>query len=468
MYKGIDLNIQNLNKKLLNHLQTIKSLENKEYMMLRKFYELKKLNESGRFTREEIINYKSKMMTKEDVLNMINSKTSNIEIELIDKKTQKDWLIGRIFVSSLYWSQNPGRNLRFLIKIDGKIAGFISLGSDVIAMSARDDYIGWNKQNRIKQSKLRNTAIASTLVPTQPLGYLTTGGKLISLLIYSNDITSIWKDRYDDVLAGVTTTSLYGKNSQYNGMPKYWKTCGETQGSINIQPLQEMYDEIHSWLKHKMKQENNAFERKIKSIKLSDSNRKKIKDYYLKLTNPSKFKYSFKQYRKIYDEYKKYLKSIKQENLLVYLNWSKDYSESILRSGPKNNVITMYYRKSGFKELWKNETGLPMKSLSHGFNRGVYFSRMYDNTMEFLKNEINESELIPRSNLDFDVYDNQSILDYWKRKWAIKRVNKLLNNTDSNVNLKINEVLFFDGVFDILDKNISDWDKYLEFKNKYI
>ena len=54
------------------------------------------------------------------------------------------------------------------------------------------------------------------------------GGKLITSMTTSSNVREQWKKDYDDLLVGITTTSLYGIHSQYNGIP-LWKT-GESNG----------------------------------------------------------------------------------------------------------------------------------------------------------------------------------------------------------------------------------------------
>ena len=52
------------------------------------------------------------------------------------------------------------------------------------------------------------------------------------------------KDKFDyfhceqTKIVGITTTSLFGSQSQYNGM-KWWKSIGTTAGSMLLKPLRE-------------------------------------------------------------------------------------------------------------------------------------------------------------------------------------------------------------------------------------
>ena len=69
-----------------------------------------------------------------------------------------------------------------------------------------------------------------------------------------------------------------------------------------------------------------------------------------------------------------------------------------------------------FKEL-----GIKSTQYQHGFKRGVYFAMMYDNGNEFLRNEIDESQL--KMKKKFEEGDDYTIR-WWKKK-AIRRYTKL-------------------------------------------
>ena len=65
------------------------------------------------------------------------------------------------------------------------------------------------------------------------------GGKLLALMCLSDEVQYQWRRQYGDVLVGVTTTSLYGKNkagglSQYDGL-KHWKKMGFSSGSVSYE-----------------------------------------------------------------------------------------------------------------------------------------------------------------------------------------------------------------------------------------
>jgi hypothetical protein len=131
--------------------------------------------------------------------------------------------------------------------------GVVSISSDVIAITDRDNYIGWTDENRLQDKKLANSAIGSCIMSTQPFGYNFLGGKLVAALVTSSKVREIWKKLYGQSLVGITTTSLYGSYSMYNSL-KWWHKCGSSAGKMMIKPDDSVYDVWHQWIKDNKKQ----------------------------------------------------------------------------------------------------------------------------------------------------------------------------------------------------------------------
>jgi len=182
-----------------------------------------------------------------------------------------DWKILRTFCSVAIWNNSPGRMGKFMVVHETEdenadpfgfgikqnkweYLGILSLGSDFLAVGGRDEKIGWTDKDKFG-GKLNYIAMASTIVPTQPLGYNYLGGKLVSLLAVSDVVENYWNSKYtNEVLAGVTTTSLYGGFSQYNNL-KYWKKCRSTEGKVEIEPTEDVYEKTRKWLMENYPQE---------------------------------------------------------------------------------------------------------------------------------------------------------------------------------------------------------------------
>jgi len=176
----------------------------------------------------------------------------------IEKKRNKNlpvvWNTIRDFTSTMKNNSNIGRNLNYLVKdnVTGKYLGLICISSDFLDLTPRDQFIGWERTKKTQGHMINYTAIGSTIVPLQPLGYNYVGGKLLALLCLSDEVQSRWKSQYGDTLVGVTTTSLYGKNkmgglSQYDGL-KHWKKMGFSSGSVSYECTKPTISLLLKWL----------------------------------------------------------------------------------------------------------------------------------------------------------------------------------------------------------------------------
>ncbi len=160
------------------------------------------------------------------------------------------WNAIRTFSSTMKNNNNIGRNLNFIVqdKVSKKYLGVICISSDFLDLTPRDKYIGWSREVKTQGHMINHTAIGSTIVPLQPLGFNYVGGKLLALLCLSDTVQEEWKRQYKDVLVGVTTTSLYGSFSQYQNL-KHWHKRGHSSGSVSYEPTKETIYLIRDWLK---------------------------------------------------------------------------------------------------------------------------------------------------------------------------------------------------------------------------
>lgn len=165
------------------------------------------------------------------------------------------WNAIRTFTSTMKNNSNIGRNLFYTIEdeVTGKYLGVLCISSDFLDLTPRDNAIGWSRDIKTSQGMINHTAIGSTIVPLQPLGYNYMGGKLLALLCLADTVQKDWKERYGDVLVGVTTTSLYGNTksnglSQYDGL-EHWNKMGFSSGSVAFEPSRATKKMIFDWLK---------------------------------------------------------------------------------------------------------------------------------------------------------------------------------------------------------------------------
>ena len=362
--------------KFISNLDLLKSMSVQEQTLYKKWQEFNKNEYNMRNKVTNFPKYYNRLWKPTDITNkeLTIKEIESIEPEVVfvPSDDASNWTMYRMLIHTMDWSANPGRNQKYFIrdKVTDKILGLVSLGSDVTSIKVRDDYIGWSKDNKFVDHKLNNTAIASTIVCTQPIGFNFLGGKLIAALTTSSVIRNNWYEQYNDILIGVTTTSLYGVHSQYNGIP-HWKTLGESAGKIAIKPDDDVYFVWANWLKE---------------------------------------------------------------------NYREEFDKAQSQTGPKQNTINRIFKHLGIKG----------KDYEHGFHRGVFFANMYDNGLEYLRNEIEDKDLRMKPKFENDI---DYIMNWWKPK-AIRRYVKLHDNDKLKP-----EVLFYG---DIVGKT---WE---ETKKQYI
>jgi hypothetical protein len=167
----------------------------------------------------------------------------------------ESWNTIRTFSSTMKNNSNIGRNLYYTIidEVTKKYLGVICISSDFLDLTPRDKEIGWARDIKTQQGMINHTAIGSTIVPLQPLGFNYMGGKLLAMLCLADTVQKDWKNQYGDVLVGVTTTSLYGNTksgglSQYDGL-EHWNKMGFSSGSVAFEPTKKTMRMVYDWVK---------------------------------------------------------------------------------------------------------------------------------------------------------------------------------------------------------------------------
>ena len=251
---GIEAFDYNINKqKLIENLDFLKSMSVEEQTFYKKWIEVQSLNNYSSRAAQA----KAKIWTPTDIHNESLTikeiqELNPTVVHVNNKVLENDWLMLRTFVHTMEFAQTPGRFVKFLIT-DGNMdnpryLGVISMSSDVITITDRDKYIGWTPDDKLKNKRLAHSAIGSCIMSTQPFGYNFLGGKLIAALVTAETVRNAWQALYNQLLVGITTTSLYGSYSMYNSL-KWWHKCGTSAGKMSIKPDDSIYKVWHDWIK---------------------------------------------------------------------------------------------------------------------------------------------------------------------------------------------------------------------------
>lgn len=177
---------------------------------------------------EEIESIKQNVNIEDCVYNTTNWLEINITPKLEVCSTPLQFKIYNYLkskTSSLPSTNSVGRCIKILVKDSstGLYIGLICLSSPVYSMGKRDDIF------TEKNSQLRQTMDISCCVPLQPFGFNTCGGKLLSMLCFSKEMAEIYKEKYNEELVCLVTTSINGKSIQYSRL-KELKYIGDTLG----------------------------------------------------------------------------------------------------------------------------------------------------------------------------------------------------------------------------------------------
>ena len=313
----------------------------------------------------------------------------NLQPEMLYTSKQEDlpelWNCIRTFSSTMKNNANIGRNLNFVVrdKVTKKYLGVICISSDFLDLTPRDNHIGWPRELKTQGGMINHTAIGSTIVPLQPLGFNYVGGKLLALLCLADPVQELWKKLYGDVLVSVTTTSLYGRTkadglSQYDNLD-HWQKMGFTAGSVSFEPEKNTRYQIRDWLK-------------------------------------------VKHTRKYFEWYA-----------------AKKASGQPHKRDHKNRSLQFVYSK----------LNIPKELIRTDHARGIYWSPLYDNSIDRLNNRIGDDALI--KSFDTSV---EALTEIWRTKHAKPRIKQLVKKGRNN-----NETLFYD------DLTTLTWE---QAKNKYL
>ena len=331
-----DFDFEKHNQEFIDNMDMLKTMSVQEQTLYKKWQEFNK-SEKLRSKADKLDKVQQQMWTPTDIYDKEKTIQEIQDLEPIVEYTDDNetWTLLRQGISSMEFVANPGRNIKFFVKdkITNKYLGVICMGSDVVSIKVRDEFLGWTKENKLDDAKLQHTAIGTSIIATQPLGYNFLGGKLVSALVTCSTIRNKWKENYNQTLAGITTTALYGVHSQYNGIP-HWKTLGETAGQINLKPDDSIYLVWNQWLKE------NHYEEHHKAVNATGPKNNVINRIFKHLGMKAKdYQHGFKRgvyFADIYENGKEFFRSnIEEKDLVMKEKYLLDYDRIINWWKPK-------------------------------------------------------------------------------------------------------------------------------------
>ncbi len=331
-----DFDFDKHKQEFIDNMDMLKTMSVQEQTLYKKWQEFNK-SDKLRSKADKLDQVQQQMWKPTDLSDKEKTIQEIQDLEPIVEYTQDNetWTLLRQGISSMEFVANPGRNQKYFVKDKNtnKYLGVICMGSDVVSIKVRDEFIGWTKENKLDDAKLQHTAIGTSIIATQPLGYNFLGGKLVSALVTCSTIRNKWKENYNQTLTGITTTALYGVHSQYNGIP-HWKTLGETAGQINLKPDDSIYLVWNQWLKENHPEEHH------KAVNATGPKNNVINRIFKHLGMKAKdYQHGFKRgvyFADIYENGKEFFRSnIEEKDLIMKEKYQLDYDRIINWWKPK-------------------------------------------------------------------------------------------------------------------------------------
>jgi hypothetical protein len=176
-----------------------------------------------------------------------------LELEPVDSKLSTEIFRNAMSLWNVPISSGYGRRMRFILwdKTHNKVFGIFGLGDPVIGLKIRDDYIGWDKQQR--NSRLYNLMSAYILGAVSPYNELY-GSKMTAMAVGSQEVCKLFESKYSGKqtiirgrmpipkLVAVDTMAFFGKSLVYEGL-KEWQFVGFTRGLMHVH-LNRFWDNI--------------------------------------------------------------------------------------------------------------------------------------------------------------------------------------------------------------------------------
>ena len=258
-----------------------------------------------------------------------------------------------------------GRSMTFGIKETNTntFVGFIRLASPVSSIRPRNDFFGQS----LPLSKVNPHFVnGQTIVPVQPFGFNYLGGKLVALACVSNELRTMWNNKYGTELLVFETTSLYGSTksvSMYDGMEPYLKFRGLTESENYLFPTESVYNPIRNLCREHYRYEGDDFGLCVKRKGASPKMREFTK--ILQIVKSHLKEWDTDQLKRFDTLLKTKCKSRQQKRFYMANFGFTNVKEHILNGTPLDRKDGQKYDFNNMDEWWKKKSTKRWENLNN-------------------------------------------------------------------------------------------------------
>ena len=205
--------------------------DNKVILFKKKLEQIKSIsnNDFLQFTTQLKPRFSIPLTT--DYIDKINPRI----VECETKEDKYNWDVIHKFQSLHDGVNICGRSMKFLVinETDDTFLGVIRFNLFLPKIKLIDKMVGWSNETKYNQKMYQKIVNLQTLVSTQPFGFNCLGGKLLTSISSSKEVTNFWKQKYGDIFS-LVTMSLTGGLCQYTRL-KSFKHIGNILGDSKIE-----------------------------------------------------------------------------------------------------------------------------------------------------------------------------------------------------------------------------------------
>lgn len=426
------------------------------YHDLKSFYKLNEKKQNNFLVEEEIHTKLSKFTQPKEYYRekIFHSYDPNVihnldlSIEFVKTPEQRElWNYLKIVTTSAHTSEKTIKEFKILLKDNhtNKYLGIINLGPDIYCMKDRDDFIGWNYENKRERVHLDNhndrtlprisyLINIQCCVGLQPIAYNLNIGKLLVMIVFSREVLEEYYRTFGHYYAGVVTLSLYGKSIQYDRL-KEIKFIGMTKGYGASHLPQKIILKIINFMKE-------YYMEKLKSLKKGMIDKMRTLQFFVRE----------------FDFFKNIVFHKKQRG--IYFGYTGNNNHLFFQGHQDHFNLDKVRDLHTIVEDWKNRYAIKRWEHLQKEHRVKIMFELKDMTEEELKNEKNKQYNYTRYHSDPEF--RKRFLEKQREKYIEKRLETDINHHKKIASIQKRTVLFHEII------EMIKWKRKMIYGEKFL